>query len=150
MFRSLLSALAAIAIAAGTVGLIVLQEAPAGVPMPDLRIIDWFVVPDAAPAVMGNQVKVAKRYTLCYRVLNAGTAVSDSFVVGGGALGIPFNPTSGHSALLPGATTTGCLRYPTTPAPGAYALGVKADYFNTVAESDEANNELVEPIEVLP
>jgi subtilase family serine protease len=147
MFRSLLSALAAIAIA---VGLAVPQDAPAGVPMPDLRITDWFVVPDAAPAIVGNQVKVAKRYTLCYRVVNAGTAVSNPFVVGGSALGIPFNPTAGHSALLPGAMTTGCLRYPTTPAPGAYALGVKADYFNTVAESDEANNELVEPIEVLP
>jgi subtilase family serine protease len=148
MFRALLlSALAAIVVAAG-VGMAASPQAAAAPAQPDLRIRDWWVVPDAA--VAGNQVKYHKPYRVCYRVVNTGIAPSGAFHVGGGGLGIPFNPTMWHPGLAPNGMAVGCLFYPTTPAPGGYALGIKADHFNVVPESNEANNELVEPIAVLP
>jgi hypothetical protein len=151
MFRSLLCALAAVVIVAGTATTTAHGTAAAPA-TPDLRIRDWWVVPDAQPAVAGNQVKVGNPYRLCYRVVNFSNVASGSFSVGGGGLGIPFNPTRAHPAGLgPHADAVDCLSYPTTPATGNYVLGVMADFFNQVPEGIyEGNNSRDEAITVVP
>jgi hypothetical protein len=117
--------------------------------MPDLTIKDWWVVPDAMPENLTNEVESGQSYKVCFIVANIGMASSGSFTVSGGGLGISYNPTQSHASLAPGQTREGCLEYPTTPPPGTYKLGIKADASNMVAESNEKNNERIEDIIIL-
>jgi hypothetical protein len=116
----------------------------------DLVIRDWRVYPDLVAGDARNQVKEDQAYRLCYDVGNIGMAAAGPFVVAGGGLGIPFTPTRAHAGLAAGATTTGCLSYPTTPAPGVYFLSVEADHTHIVAELNEGNNSRTEAIIVMP
>ena len=54
------------------------------------------------------------------------------------------------ASLAAGAVTDVCLNYPTTPAAGAYRVGISADSTGLVAESDETNNELIVNVTVNP
>jgi hypothetical protein len=126
------------------------QAARSQVPRPDLVIGFLHVQPDILPLVPGNQVKRGKPYLACFVVANIGFAPSGGFRVSGGGLGIPFNPFQNHAGLAPGQSRAGCLKYPTTPKPGNYNLGLKVDSLNTVVESNEGNNTGVMAITVLP
>ena len=118
----------------------------------DLIIRDWWVVSQEYPSSPKNVVKAGKPYKVCFTVQNIGTAPATGFVTRGGGLGIPFNPTTPPYAgsLAAGATMSGCLYYPTTPAPGLYNLGLTVDATNVVAELNEGNNSRVETIAVAP
>lgn len=97
-----------------------------------------------------TSVRVGQPYSLCVEVLNVGAGDAGTFKVGGGGLGVPFNPTTPVSSLAAGATTNVCLSYPTTPAAGSYRVGVSADFTSLVTESDELNNELIVDVTVVP
>jgi hypothetical protein len=97
-----------------------------------------------------DRVRRGHRYYACFVVANIGAAASGPFRVAGGGLGIPFNPFQDHAGLAPGATRLGCLVYPTTPPPGIYNLGLKADSLNAVVESNEANNTATIGVTVVP
>jgi len=116
---------------------------------PDLTIKDWWVTPDAMPENLTNEVEHGQSYKVCFIVANIGMVPSGPFTVSGGGLGISYNPTQSHVSLAPGQVREGCLEYPTTPPPGAYKLGIKADASNVVAESNEKNNERIEDITIL-
>jgi len=113
-----------------------------------LTIKDWWVVPDAAPEKLTNEVESGRSYKVCFIVANIGMSSSSSFNVSGAGLGISYNPTQLHDSLAPGQTREGCLEYSTTPPPGVYKLGIKADASNVLAESNEKNNERIEDITV--
>jgi subtilase family serine protease len=117
-------------------------------PRPDLRIRDFKVIPDVQPNDQDNDVKHHQPYRVCYTVANVGAANAGAFHVRGSALGIGFMPQRAHAGLAAGAMDSNCLVYPATPAPGLYNLTVRADGFNAVAESNEANNALTEAITV--
>ncbi|MEW6482616.1 MAG: CARDB domain-containing protein [bacterium] len=118
-------------------------------PKIDLVIKDLWVKPDANPGNEINEVNSGEKYYVCFIVENIGSAPSGSFVVQGGGLGIPYNPTQNHASLAPGQKREGCLEYPTTPPPKSYNLGISVDANNAVAESNERNNKSVETIVVL-
>jgi hypothetical protein len=97
-----------------------------------------------------DRVRRGNRYYACFVVANIGAAASGPFRVAGGGLGVPFNPFQDHAGLAPGATRLGCLLYPTTPPPGVYNLGLKADSLNAVVEANEANNTATIGVTVVP
>jgi hypothetical protein len=117
-------------------------------PRPDLRIRDFTVYPDAQPNDQDNDVKYHQPYRVCYTVVNVGAANAGAFHVRGSALGLGFMPQRAHAGLAAGASDWDCLSYPATPAPGVYNLTVRADGFNVITESNEANNARTEPITV--
>ena len=117
---------------------------------PDLVIGGLHTVPDILPFVAGNQVQSGKAFLACFVVENVGLAASGNFRVQGSALGLPAAPFQDHAGLARGASRAGCVRYPTTPAPGGYKLVIRVDSLNAVAESNEANNTGAMDLVVLP
>ena len=97
-----------------------------------------------------TKIRQGHRYNVCFQVANIGTASSGAFRVGGGGLGIPYNPFQNHASLLPGKARRGCLTYPTTPPVGKYRLGIEADSLHTVRELREDNNGATLPVRIVP
>ncbi len=117
--------------------------------LPDLTFrVTWLELPGSTVHV--KAVHNGKPYLACFTVVNIGSAPSGTFRVSGGGLGITYNPYQDHASLAPGAGRQGCLKYPTTPAPGSYKLGIEADSQHVVHESNEGNNEAVIPVTVIP
>ena len=106
---------------------------------PDLTFRDAFIrATSTGPRT--DTIRRGRQYYVCYTVANIGGALSGSFRVAGGGLGIPTLPFQNHPGLAAGATRNGCLVYPTTPPPGDYTLGIKVDSANVVTEMREDNN----------
>lgn len=111
---------------------------------PVLRLPDLILRRAWLRSAKGGPVKSVRRgqaYYACFEVANQGAAASGAFHVGGGGLGVPTAPEQAHASLAPGAAREGCLYYATTPAAGAYRLGLTADSRKTVTESREDNND---------
>jgi hypothetical protein len=118
-------------------------------PRPDLVIRSAFLRQVAGGPVV-TSVRRGRSYYACFVVANIGVAPSGVFHVGGGGLGVPTPPSQAHASLAAGASRAGCLVYPTTPAPGAYRLGITADSRTVVTERREDNNGATIAVTVIP
>jgi hypothetical protein len=122
---------------------------PMPLALPDLTLRDaWLADPRAGKHLVS--VHQGQAYYACFIVANIGSAPSGPFRVAGGGLGLSYSPYQDHASLAPGASRQGCLSYPTTPPPGSYKLGLEADSQHVVHESNEANNNAVISVTVVP
>jgi hypothetical protein len=122
---------------------------PMPLALPDLTFRDaWLADPRAGKHLV--TVHQGQAYYACFIVANIGSAPSGPFRVAGGGLGLSYSPFQDQASLTAGASRQGCLRYPTTPAPGSYKLGLTADSLNVVHESRKDNNSATIPVTVIP
>jgi hypothetical protein len=117
--------------------------------LPDLTFRDaWLSDPRAGKHLVS--IHQGQAYYACFIVANIGSAPSGPFRVSGGGLGLSYSPFQDQASLTAGASRQGCLRYPTTPAPGSYKLGLTADSENVVHESRKDNNSATISVTVVP
>jgi hypothetical protein len=116
--------------------------------LPDLTLRSSLLL--SASGTVVSSVRAYQPYYLCVDVANEGGSPSGAFKVGAGGLAVPVAPVLAVSGLGPSANTWLCFRYPTTPPPGTYRIGVAADLTHLVAETDEGNNGLTATVQVVP
>jgi subtilase family serine protease len=118
-------------------------------PAPDLELrVAWLQAP--VRDVVLTSIPERKSYRLCFKVRNIGPVASGPYRVGAGGLGVPVAPYLDFPGSASGATQSGCIRFPTTPPPGSYRLGVTADSLFAVAEIREDNNDYTVPVTISP